>query len=272
MKKVLSLVLVLVLCLGAFVGCGSDTKTNSDMVTVTVGATASPHAEILEALKDTLAAEGVELVIKEYTDYIIPNTATESGEIDANYFQHTPYLTDFNAENGTHLVSVADVHYEPMGIYAGKSSDLSNVAEGSVIVVPNDTTNEARALQLLAAQGLFTLPENAGLEVTPKDIVDNPLNLQFLEVEAAAVARSLADADFGVINGNYALEAGLTADQGLAFEASDSAGAQTFANILVVKEGNESNEAIQKLVAALTSEECRSFIESTYGGMVLPVF
>ncbi len=272
MKKILSLVLVLVLCLCGFAGCGGGEKTAGDMVTVTVGATASPHGEILEALKDTLAAEGIDLQIKEYTDYIIPNTATESGEIDANFFQHGPYLENFNAENDTHLVSVADIHFEPMGIYPGKSNDLANIADGAVIVIPNDTTNEARALQLLAAQGLFTLPENSGLDVTPKDIVDNPHNLKFLEVEAAAVARSLADADFGVINGNYALEAGLTAGQGLAFEASDSEGAQTYANILVVKEGNENNEAIQKLVAALTSEECRSFIETTYEGMVLPVF
>lgn len=277
MKKVLSLVLVAVLVMAALAGCGQTAENGSaaadgETVTIKVGATPTPHAEILNALKPVLAEEGVDLEVVEYTDYVIPNTAVESGELDANYFQHLPYLEDFNAENGTHLASVLAVHYEPMGIFPGKSADLTAIADGAVIAVPNDTTNEARALQLLAAQGLITLPENADLTITPKDIAENPHNLQFLEVEAAAVARSLGDADFGVINGNYALEAGLTADQGLAFEAADSIAAQTYANILVVKEGNENNEAIQKLMAALTSDTCKQFIEENYKGMVLPVF
>ena len=278
MKKVLSLVLVLVLAMAALTGCGSTADNasapaeNSDMVTIKIGATPTPHAEILNALKDVLAEEGVNLEVVEYTDYVIPNTAVESGELDANYFQHAPYLNNFNEENGTHLVSVLPVHYEPMGIFPGKSTDLAAIANGATIAVPNDTTNEARALQLLAAEGLITLPADADLTITPKDIVENPHNIQFLEVEAAAVARSLGDADFAVINGNYALEADLTAEQGLAFEASDSIAAQTYANVLVVKEGNENNEAIQKLEAALTSDACRQFIEDTYKGMVLPVF
>ena len=278
MKKTLALVLVLVLAMAALTGCGqtsgsdSAAADNGDMVTIKVGATPTPHAEILNALKDTLAEQGVDLEVVEYTDYVIPNTAVESGELDANYFQHLPYLEDFNAENDTHLVSVLPVHYEPMGIFPGKSSDLESIADGATIAVPNDTTNEARALQLLAAQGLITLPADAGLDITPKDITENPHNIQFLEVEAAAVARSLEDADFGIINGNYALEAGLTAEDGLAFEAADSLAAQTYANILVVKEGSENNEAIQKLKEALTSDECRQFIEETYNGMVQPVF
>lgn len=277
MKKILVLALVVVIAAFGLAGCGSKADEPAsapagDLVTLTVGATASPHAEILNALKDTLAAEGVDLQVIEYTDYVIPNTATDSGEIDCNYFQHQPYLDDFNAENGTALSTVVAVHYEPMGIYPGKTATLDAIADGAVIAIPNDTTNEARALQLLAQEGLITLPENAGLEITPIDIVENPHNIQFTEVEAAAVPAALGDSDFAVVNGNYALAAGLTADQGLAYESAESVGAQTYANILVCKTGNENNEAIQKLAAALTSEECRAFIEKTYSGMVLPVF
>ena len=242
------------------------------MTTITVGATASPHAEILNALKDTLASEGVDLVVKEYTDYVMPNTAVENGEIDANYFQHITYMNDFNAENGTHLVDAADVHYEPMGIYGGKSNDLNNIPDGASIAVPNDTTNEARALQLLAAQGIITLPEGSDQNVTKKDIVENPHNVNIVELEAAAVPRALEDSDFAVINGNYALAAGLTADDGLAFEGDDSLGATMYVNVLAVKEGNENNEAVKKLAAALTSDECKKFIEEKYNGMVKPVF
>ncbi len=281
MKKIISLALVAALGLFAFAGCGNkaatdgsaaDSAAGGEMTTITVGATASPHAEILNALKDTLAAEGVDLVVKEYTDYVMPNTAVENGEIDANYFQHITYMNDFNAENGTHLVDAADVHYEPMGIYGGKSSDLNNIPDGASIAVPNDTTNEARALQLLAAQGIITLPEGADQNVTKKDIVENPHNVNIVELEAAAVPRALEDSDFAVINGNYALAAGLTADDGLAFEGDDSLGATMYVNVLAVKEGNENNEAIKKLAAALTSDECKKFIEETYNGMVKPVF
>ncbi len=273
MKKIISLALVAALGLFAFAGCGSKTANDAsaadssaadgEMTTITVGATASPHAEILNALKDTLASEGVNLVVKEYTDYVMPNTAVENGEIDANYFQHITYMNDFNAENGTHLVAVANVHYEPMGIYGGKSKDLNNIPDGASIAVPNDTTNEARALQLLAAQGIITLPEGADQNVTKKDIV---------ELEAAAVPRALDDSDFAVINGNYALAAGLTAEDGLAFEGDDSLGATKYVNVLAVKEGNENDPAIQKLAAALTSDECKKFIEEKYNGMVKPAF
>lgn len=278
MKRIISLALVAALGLFAFAGCGSKDAAegsaagSEDMVTVTVGATASPHAEILNALKETLAAEGVDLVVKEYTDYVMPNTAVENGELDANYFQHITYMNDFNEENGTHLVDAADVHYEPMGIYAGKSSDLSAIPDGASIAVPNDTTNEARALQLLAAQGIITLPEDADQNVTAKDIVENPHNITLVELEAAAVPRALEDSDFAVINGNYALAAGLTSEDGLAFESDDSLGATMYVNVLAVKEGNENNEAIQKLAAALRSDECKQFIEETYNGMVKAVF
>jgi D-methionine transport system substrate-binding protein len=278
MKKFISLALIAAMGLFTFAGCGSqNTNASADnsgeeMVTLTVGASTTPHAEILNALKDTLASEGVDLVVKEYSDYVIPNTAVESGEIDANYFQHITYMNDFNAENGTHLVSAAEVHYEPMGIYAGKSSDLSNIPDGATIAVPNDNTNEARALQLLASEGIITLPADADQNVTKKDIVDNPHNIDIVELEAAAVPRALEDSDFAVINGNYALSAGLTDEDGLAFEGDDSLGATMYVNVLAVKEGNENNEAVQKLVAALHSDECRKFIEETYNGMVVPVF
>ena len=282
MKKIISLALVAALGLFAFAGCGSKTANDGsaadssaaggEMTTITVGATASPHAEILNALKDTLASEGVDLVVKEYTDYVMPNTAVENGEIDANYFQHITYMNDFNAENGTHLVDAADVHYEPMGIYGGKSNDLNNIPDGASIAVPNDTTNEARALQLLAAQGIITLPEGSDQNVTKKDIVENPHNVNIVELEAAAVPRALEDSDFAVINGNYALAAGLTADDGLAFEGDDSLGATMYVNVLAVKEGNENNEAVKKLAAALNSDECKKFIEEKYNGMVKPVF
>ncbi|MCI8283691.1 MAG: ABC transporter substrate-binding protein [Firmicutes bacterium] len=280
MKKKLSLIMVLALSLFAFSGCGdkADNAAGSagadgkDLTKLKVGATANPHADVLNSLKDALAKEGVDLQVEEYTDYIIPNTAVESGELDANFFQHITYMNDFNEKNSTHLVSVADVHYEPMGIYAGKSSDLKNVAEGAVFAVPSDPTNEARALALLEEQGLIKMKEGVSLEATTNDIAENTKKIEFLELEAAAVARSMKDVDFAVINGNYALEAGLTEKDGLAFEASDSDSAQAYKNVLVVKEGNENNEAIQKLVKALTSEDCRKFLEENYKGMVKPVF
>ena len=240
--------------------------------TIKVAASPTPHAEILEAAKSILADEGWDLEVTEFEDYVQPNLVVESGDFDANYFQHITYMNDFNAENGTHLVDAADVHYEPMGIYGGKSNDLNNIPDGASIAVPNDTTNEARALQLLAAQGIITLPEGSDQNVTKKDIVENPHNVNIVELEAAAVPRALEDSDFAVINGNYALAAGLTADDGLAFEGDDSLGATMYVNVLAVKEGNENNEAVKKLAAALTSDECKKFIEEKYNGMVKPVF
>ena len=241
--------------------------------TLKVAASPVPHAEILGVAKDILAEQGITLEIIEYTDYVQPNMVTESGEVDANYFQHTPYLDSFNEENGTHLVSVGAIHYEPFGLFAGKTASLDELADGAKIAVPNDTTNEARALQLLAAQGIITLKEGAGLTATKNDIAENPHNVDIVEMEAAQLPRTLADVDFAVINGNYAAEAGLNAaTDALAVEDASSEAAQTFANILVVKEGNEDDPAIQALLAALQSEQVKNFIDETYSGAVVAIF
>jgi D-methionine transport system substrate-binding protein len=262
----------------SLVGCGGDKAVDSggsastELRVLKVGASPAPHAEILASVKDQLKAEGIDLQIVEYSDYVIPNTAVQDGDIDANYFQHQPYLTEFNAENGTDIVSVAGIHFEPLGIYAGTSKSLKDIPSGAKVAIPNDTTNEARALQLLAAEGLITLPANADLTITPRDIVENPKNLQFVEVEAAAVPRQLAEVAIGVINGNYALSADLPASSILASEDSDSLAAQTYANIVAVKAGNESNPDIQALVKALTSASTKDFINKTYSGVVIPVF
>jgi len=278
MKKFLALALALVLAVGV-AACSSGetttetTETTKETLKIKVGATPAPHAEILEAVKETLAAEGVELEIVEFNDYVIPNTSTESGELDANYFQHQPYLTDFNAQNGTHLVSVASIHYEPFGIYGGKTKSLADLADGATIAVPNDGTNEARALMLLQAQGLITLKADAGFTATILDIESNPKNLDIKELEAAQLPRTLQDVDLAVINGNYAIEAGLNAGKdALAVEDANSEAAQTYANILVVKEGNENNEAVQALAKALMSEAAKEFMNATYEGAVLPMF
>ena len=262
MKKLAAFALVLVLVLS-----GSALAE-----TIRVGASITPHAEILNVVKPILAEQGYDLEVVEYTDYVLPNTATESGELDANYFQHQPYLDDFNAQNGTHLVSVAAIHYEPFGIYAGKSDSLENIADGATIAVPNDGTNEARALLLLEAQGLIKLREDAGFTATKLDIEENPKNLDIVEMEAAQLPRVLPDVDFAVINGNYAIQGGLKVADALASESVESESAQTYANVLVVKEGNENNPAILALVDALKTEEVRKFIEDTYEGAVVPMF
>ena len=251
------------------------TEATSDLAgtTLKVAASPTPHAEILNAAKDILAEQGITLEVVEFSDYVQPNLVTESGEVDANYFQHGPYLESFNEENGTHLVSVGAIHYEPFGIYPGKSSDLDNIADGAVIAVPNDTTNEARALQLLAAQGIITVRDGAGLTATVNDIEENPHNVKIEEIEAAQLPRTVADVDFAVINGNYAMEAGFTVGtDALAIEDASSEAAQTYANVLVVKEGNENNPAIQALLAALTSDTVKDYINNTYDGAVVPIF
>lgn len=292
MKKLLALTLALVLCLG-LAACGggtsTDTDTNADTssdadtngdatangetITLTVGATPNPHAEILAQVKDDLAAEGIDLVVKEYSDYVVPNTAVEEGDLDANYFQHTPYMEKFNEENGTHLVSVGKIHYEPMGIYPGLTKTLEDLPDGATIAVPNDATNEARALQLLAAQGLIELKEDAGLNATPNDITSNPKNLQFKELEAAMLPQTASEVDLSVINSNFAMEGGMNpATDSLASEDADSEAAQTFANIIAVKEGHENDPAIQALVKALQSDKVKEYIEKTYSGAVVAVF
>lgn len=272
MKKLLSSLLALSL----LAGCAGGKDTAEDK-TITVGASTAPHAEILNALKDEVAAEGYELVVKEFDDYVVPNTALEEGSLDANYFQHLPYLEQFNVDNGTHIVSVLKVHFEPLGIYAGKaeinnSLTVDDIIEGAKIGVPNDGTNEARALQLLASIGVITLKEGVGLEATKQDIVENPKNVEIVELEAKTIPSTLTtDLDYGVINGNYALSGNVT-DRICIAEAKDSEGALTFGNVLAVREGEEETEKTKVLEKVLTSEKCRQFIEDTYDGLVVPVF
>ena len=246
---------------------------NQETVTLKVGASPTPHAEILQQCVPILAEQGIDLQITEYGDYVIPNTAVEDGENDANYFQHVPYLDNFNEENGTHLVSVTGVHIEPMGISAGKTASLEELPDGATVAVPNDATNEARALQLLAAQGLIELKEDAGLNATPNDITSNPKNLQFKELEAAMLPQTASEVDLSVINSNFAMEGGMNpATDSLASEDADSEAAQTFANIIAVKEGHENDPAIQALVKALQSDKVKEYIEKTYSGAVVAVF
>lgn len=248
------------------------TASSGELQKIVVGASPAPHAEILKAANDVLKEKGYELEIKEYVDYIQPNLALESGDLDANYFQHLPYLESFNKENGTNLVSAGAIHYEPFGVYAGKTTSLDELQDGATIAVPNDTTNEARALLLLEAQGLIKLKEDAGLTATKNDIVENPKNLQLYEVEAAQLPRVIGDVDVAVINGNYAIEAGYKVSDALAVEASDSLAATTYGNVVAVRAGEENDPAIQALIEALTSDEVKAFIESTYDGAVVPLF
>lgn len=239
--------------------------------TITVAATSVPHAEILEAAKPLLAAQGWELEVTEFTDYVQPNEVVESGDIDANYFQHITYMESQNEEKGMHLVDAGDIHYEPLGIYPGKQNDLSAISDGAEIAVPNDTTNEARALLLLQEQGLITLDEAAGITATVNDITENPHNIEFVELAAEQIPRSLPDFDFAVINGNYALQAGLNAStDALAVETSDSEAVQKYVNVVAVREGNENNEGVKALVEVLKSDEIKQFIEDTYQGSVVP--
>ena len=267
MKKVFAIVL----CLALILSLGACAKKEDK--TITVAASPIPHAEILKVAGDVLAKDGWTLKVTEYADYVVPNNVVEDGEIDANYFQHTPYLDEFNEANGTHLVSVATVHYEPLGLYPGTKTSLADLSDGDKVAVANDTTNRARGLQLLEAQGLIKLKEGVGLTATKLDIVENPLNLQIEELEAAQIPNFLDDVAVAVINGNYALGAGLNAGtDALAVEASDSLAATTFGNILVVKAGNENTAKTEALKKALLSDEVRDFINSTYSGAVVPMF
>ena len=234
--------------------------------TLKVAASPTPHAEILNAAKDILAEQGITLEVVEFSDYVQPNLVTESGEVDANYFQHTPYLDSFNEENGTHLVSVGAVHYEPFGIYPGKSDDLANIADGATIAVPNDTTNEARALALLEKNGFFKVKADAGLTATKNDIEENPFNVNIDEVEAAQVPSVLQDEDYAVINSNYAISAGLNpVEDALAIEDGSSA----YVNVLVCKDGNQESPKIKALAAALESQQVKDFIDEKYAGSVV---
>ena len=275
MKKLIAIVLALVLVL-SFAACAKkEAAEGAPAVTLKVGASITPHAEILQVAAKLLEKEGIALDIVEYTDYVQPNTAVEDWSLDANYFQHTPYLNTFNAENKTHLVSVGLVHYEPFGIYAGKVKALSDLPDGAKIGVPNDGSNETRALLLLQQEGFIKLKDgiDAASNATKLDIAENPHNIDIVEMEAAQVPKALKDLDFGVINGNFALQAGLNAKtDALALEDASGSGAQTYANVLCVKEGHEKDEAILALFKALTSPEVKEYINSTYQGAVVPIF
>jgi D-methionine transport system substrate-binding protein len=277
-KKVLTLGLAAALTLTAFTGCGSSSDNSSadasggdTTTTITVGASITPHSEILEQAKPILAEEGIDLEIKQIEDVVTPNTGVVEGSLDANFFQHQPYLDDFNEQNNADLVSIGAVHYEPFGIYPGKTTSLADLPDGATVAVPNNVTNEARALLLLQQEGLLTLNEDAGVLASINDIVDNPKNLQFTEIDPSQLVRSLPDVDIAVINGNYALEGGLTVADALATEAADGLAAQTYKNIVVTKSENANNPALLKLVEVLQSDEIQQYINETYNGSVVPV-
>lgn len=247
-----------------------DAEEKTDKKVIKVAASATPHAELLEQVKPILAEQGIDLEITVFDDYVQPMNVVEDGEFDANYFAHVPYVEQFNAEQGTHIVNAGGIHYEPFGIYPGTKKALSELADGDVIAVPNDTTNEARALLLLQDNGIIKLKEGAGLTATINDITENPKNIEIKELEAAQVARVIPEVAFVVLNGNYALEAGLSvAKDSIAFEASDSEAAKTYVNIVAVKEGNENNAEIKALVDALKSDTIKQYIKDTYDGAVV---
>lgn len=278
LKKALALALTGAVLVGAFAGCGAKKDSSSDTKKeetkkIVIGASPSPHADILKVAKKELKKEGYELEIKEYSDYVQPNTALESGDLDANYFQHKPYLDDFNKQKKTHLVSAGTIHYEPFGIFPGKTKTLKALKNGATVAVPNDTTNEARALLLLQDQGLIKLKDGAGLTATKKDIVENKKDLAIKEIEAAQIPRSLKDVDIAVVNGNYALEAGLKVNKdALATEDADSIGAKTYGNVVAVKKGNEKTDATKALIKALKSDTVKKYINDKYDGAVVPLF
>ncbi|MBQ7566360.1 MAG: metal ABC transporter substrate-binding protein [Oscillospiraceae bacterium] len=301
MKKLIAVILTLILAasLLALAGCGEPTvpapapettetaepaapaetaepAAPAELTPIIVGASSTPHAEILEQVKDALAEQGYDLQIVVYDDYVLPNTALEEGELDANYFQHTPYLVNFNAENGTHLVSAALIHYEPFGLYGNGVDTIADIPAGATIIVPADGSNETRALFLLQQEGLITLPADATVEkgVTTLDVVDNG-GYNITPVQADTVAPQLANSDEGtlaVINGNYALAAGLDVNDALAVEDASGEAAQTYANIIAVREGDENAEKTQALVSALLTDAVKDYINSTYNGAVVPIF
>ena len=269
MKKLLAVVLTGAFVVSALTGCGSDSTTEDNVIKV--AASATPHAEILEQAKPLLEEKGYDLQVTIFDDYVQPNNVVESGDFDANYFQHIPYLESFNEEKGTHLVNAGGIHYEPFGIYPGTKATLDELEDGDSIAVPNDTTNEARALLLLQDNGIITLKEDAGLTATKNDIVENPYNVDIVELEAAQVPRVKDEVAFMVLNGNYALEAGFSvAKDSIAYEKSDSEAAKTYVNVIAVKEGNENSDKIKALVEVLTSQEIKDYINETYDGAVIP--
>jgi len=271
LKKYSVLALALALALSFCTACGDNGASEEDK-TITVAATPSPHAEILYEVQDALAEDGWTLEVVEFEDYVKPNQAVTDGDADANYFQHQPYLDQYNEENGTDIATAGIIHYEPLGVYKGTAASFDELEEGAKLGVPNDVTNEARALQLLADNGVITLKEGVGLEATKTDIIDNPKNIEIVEVEAATLPASLPDLALAVINGNYAIGGGLTADDAIAYESTESEAAQTFANIIACAAGNEDSEKIQALVKALQTEAVKEFIDSKYNGAVQAMF
>lgn len=272
MKKKILLILTAAALAGvSLAGCGGKDNVAPDDDTIKVAATAVPHAEILEAAKPLLEAKGYKLEITVFDDYVQPNEVVEAGDFDCNFFQHSPYMEQFNEEKNTHLVNIGEIHYEPLGIYPGQEKSLTDLKEGSTIAVPNDTTNEARALLLLQDNGIITLREGAGMTATVNDIAENPYNVKIVELDAAQVARTLPDVSFGVLNGNYAMQAGLNAKtDALAYEEADSQAARTYVNVIAVREGAENHKDVQALVEVLKSEEIKQFINETYQGAVVP--
>lgn len=296
-KRVSAVILTAALAVASLAGCGStatsesaaqatgsaDTaatteaatqaaeSTSTEDKTITVAASATPHAEILEQAKSILAEQGWDLQVTVFDDYVQPNNVVDSGEFDANYFQHIPYLDSFNEEHGTHLVNAGGIHYEPFGIYPGTKSSLDDLESGDVIAVPNDTTNEARALLLLQDNGILTLKDGVGLEATVNDIVENPKDVKIQELAAEQVARVREEVAFVVLNGNYALQAGLSVSKdAIKYETADSEAAKTYVNVIAVKEGNENSEKTKALVDVLKSDAIRQYINDTYDGAVIP--
>ena len=269
MKKLIAAALTGALVLGT-VGTSVVFAADDDK-TITVAASETPHSEILEAAKPILEEEGYDLEVTVFDDYVQPNEVVESGDFDANYFQHIPYLNSFNEEKGTHLVNTGGIHYEPFGIYPGTKSSLDDIADGDTIAVPNDTTNEARALLLLQDNGIIKLKDGAGLEATVNDIEENPYNVEIVELAAEQVARVAEETSYIVLNGNYALQAGYSVSKdALAYETSDSEAAKTYVNVIAVKEGNENSDKIKALVDVLKSDEIKDFINEKYDGAVIP--
>lgn len=274
MKRKLFTTLALAVSVLALAGCGKGQEKadgKGDKKAITVAASATPHAEILEEAKSLLKEEGWDLQVTVFDDYIQPNEVVESGDFEVNYFQHTPYLKSFNEDKKTHLAVAGEIHYEPFGIYPGKKKDLKDAEAGDTIAIPNDTTNEARALLLLQDNGLLKLKEGAGLKATVNDIVENPKELKFQELEAAQVARVAEEVAYVVLNGNYALAANYSVSKdALAYEKSDSEAAKTYVNVLAVKEGHEKDAGIEALVKVLKSEKIKNFINEKYQGAVIP--
>ena len=278
-KKLLSLALATILTAGLVTGCGSSASSsdqsssqdNTQKKTITVAASQTPHSEILAEAAKILEKQGYELKVTVFDDYVQPNNVVESGEFDANYMEHVPYMEQFNKENGTHIVNAGGIHYEPFGIYPGTKKKLDDLAEGDTIAIPNDTTNEARALLLLQDNGLLTLKDGAGLTATINDIKENPKKLKFQELEAAQVAKVKDEVAFVVLNGNYALEAGYSVSKdSIAYEKADSEAAKTYVNIIGVKEGNENSDGIKALVKVLKSDDIKKFINDKYDRAVIP--